>query len=93
MASNHAALPSNGVQAVRRRHGAHDSALDDDEHNEYGAAQNWKRIEELEEENGLLAQKATAACMYCQHSGGPATYLSCNCPSEGAWTDGLTDIV
>ncbi|EMF15526.1 uncharacterized protein SEPMUDRAFT_147389 [Sphaerulina musiva SO2202] len=63
MASNHAALPSNGVQAVRRRHGAHDSALDDDEHNEYGAAQNWKRIEELEEENGLLAQKATAASL------------------------------
>lgn len=64
MASN-AALPNNGVQAVTRRHGAHDSALDDEEHKDYGAAQ--RRIAELEEENGLLAQKATAACMYLQH--------------------------
>lgn len=67
MASN-AALPKNGVQAVAvavtRRHGAHDSALDDEEHKDYGAAQ--RRIAELEEENGLLAQKATAACMYLE---------------------------
>ncbi|KAI5368094.1 Putative GDP/GTP exchange factor Sec2, guanine nucleotide exchange factor RAB3IL/RAB3IP/Sec2 [Septoria linicola] len=59
MASN-TALP-NGVHAVTRRHGAHDSTLDDDEHKDYNAAQ--RRITELEEENGLLAEKATAASL------------------------------
>ncbi|KAM3423122.1 hypothetical protein BST61_g578 [Cercospora zeina] len=60
MAASNVAVPK-GVQSVPRRHGAHDSALDEIEHNDYAAAE--RRIAELSQENALLAEKATAASL------------------------------
>lgn len=55
MASGGGALP-NGVPAIHR-HGAHDSALDVEPKD----GVTGMRLRELEEENSLLAEKATAA--------------------------------
>jgi hypothetical protein len=47
-------------QQTARRHGAHDSALDVQSKDDITRM----RLRELEEENGILLEKATSACMW-----------------------------